>query len=220
MIDVKKEINEKKIITICRKVYGKDIHNLSEALYKGGVTLLEVTFDQVDPDGNRKTAETINTLIKSFPEMSFGAGTVLTVAQVHAAHDAGAQFIISPNTDTEIIRESKKLGMLSIPGSMTPTEIMTAVNAGADYVKLFPCSYLGTQYVKEVLAPLSQVKLIGTGGITLENASDFLKVGIRGFGIGSFLCNKKLISEGNFKQIEENARMFADIITKHNKEAE
>ena len=152
--------------------------------------------------------------------MSFGAGTVLTVAQVHAAHDAGAQFIISPNTDTEIIRESKKLGMLSIPGSMTPTEIMTAVNAGADYVKLFPCSYLGTQYVKEVLAPLSQVKLIGTGGITLENASDFLKVGIRGFGIGSFLCNKKLISEGNFKQIEENARMFADIIAKHNKEAE
>jgi len=217
MVEIKKEINEKKIIAICRKVYGEDIYNLSKALYRGGVTLLEITFDQGDPQGNKKTSETISKLIKLFPEMVLGAGTVLTVEQVHAAYDAGAQFIISPNTDAKVIRESKELGMISIPGAMTPSEIMNAVNAGADYVKLFPCSHLGPQYVKEILAPLNHIKLIGTGGITLENALDFLKAGIQGLGIGSFLCNKKLIEEGNFKQIEENARMFVDLIFKYNK---
>ncbi len=213
MDQIVSKIEQKKIISICRKIYGEDILNLSKALYRGGVSFLEVTFDQADPDCEEKTAETIAMLIQRFPEMEFGAGTVLSVKQVLAAHQAGAKFIISPNTDTDVIRKTKELGMVSIPGAMTPSEIMTALNVGADLVKLFPCSYLGTQYVKEILSPLSHVKLVGTGGISLENLKSFLDVGIYGFGIGSFLASKKLIAEGNFAQIEANAKAFMDIAT-------
>jgi 2-dehydro-3-deoxyphosphogluconate aldolase/(4S)-4-hydroxy-2-oxoglutarate aldolase len=209
--EIKNIIENKKIIAICRKIYSEDLINLAAAINRGGINLLEVTYDQIDPDCVKKTTEAIKAVRLSNPDMFVGAGTVLTCDQVKAAFDAGAKYIISPNTDAEIIEHTKKLGMISIPGAMTPTEIITAHNAGADYVKLFPCGSLGPAYIKDVISPINHIKMMAVGGITLENMAGFLSLGIIGVGIGGTLCSKKLIVEGRFDQLEENARKFVEI---------
>lgn len=209
-------IQKHKIITICRKVYGEDLYRLTAALNAGGVKLMEVTFDQADPDCVEKTAGCIRELNQRFgSEMKFGAGTVLTVEQVRAAAEAGAQFIISPNTDPEVIRETKRLGLVSIPGAMTPTEIMAAHNLGADIVKLFPAGSLGFAYIKDILAPISHVKLCATGGVTEENWEQYLKLGFAGAGISSRLCDKKCIAAGDFGEITRRARAFTELTAKY-----
>lgn len=205
-------IQKHKIITICRKVYGEELLHLAQALCEGGVRLIEVTFDQADPNCIEKTAEAVTTLCEHYgSEMMFGAGTVLTVEQVEAAAAAGARYIISPNTDEAVIRRSKELGLVSIPGAMTPSEIMTAHNCGADVVKLFPAGALGLRYIKDILAPISHVKLCATGGVTEENWGDYLALGFVAAGISSRLCDKKCIAEGNYAEITRRARAFADV---------
>jgi len=205
-------ILEKKIIAICRGIYGEGLLKLAAALARGGVGLIEVTFDQSDPDNLIKTGDAIRALKTHCPEMKTGAGTVVTLEQLHAAKDAGAEFIISPNTDVLIIRKTKELGLVSIPGSMTPSEIAAAANAGADFVKLFPAAQLGTSFVKAVLAPLNNVKLLATGGINETNLSEFLKAGCVGAGIGGNLCDKSLIAANAFDQVEEVARRYSSQI--------
>jgi 2-dehydro-3-deoxyphosphogluconate aldolase/(4S)-4-hydroxy-2-oxoglutarate aldolase len=186
------------IIAICRKIYGESLMSLAAALEKGGVKLMEVTFDQSDPDCLRHTADAIESLCERFPQMRFGAGTVLTREQVDAAKSAGAGFMISPNTDADLIRYTKHLGLVSIPGAMTPSEVVTAHNAGADFVKLFPAATLGLKYIKDLTAPINHVKLIATGGISTENFGDFLRAGCRGAGISSALCDKSRILAGDW----------------------
>lgn len=209
-------ITENKVITICRKVYGEDLLRLADALYRGGVKMIEVTFDQADPDCIRKTSDCIRTLCEHFGEtMMFGAGTVLTREQVKAAADAGARYIISPNTDPDIIKYTKELGLVSIPGAMTPSEIMTAHNCGADIVKLFPAGALGFRYIKDILAPISHVKLCATGGVTEENWGEYLDLGFAGAGISGRLCDKKCIAAGDFETITERARTFMEITRTH-----
>lgn len=205
-------ILEKKIIAICRGIYGQDLLDLASALARGGVVLIEVTFDQSDPDNLNKTGEAIRAIKAHCPEMRTGAGTVVTLDQLHAAKEAGAEFIISPNTDVSIIRKTKELGLVSIPGSMTPSEIAAAAFAGADFVKLFPAAQLGTSYVKAVLAPLNNVKLLATGGINETNLGEYLKAGCVGAGIAGSLCDKSLIASKAFDQIEEVARRFSSQI--------
>jgi len=198
-----------KVITICRKVYGDDLRQLAQALLDGGVRLMEVTFDQADPDCVRKTGEAIRMLADTFGEqMQFGAGTVLTKEQVATAKDAGARYIISPNTDTEIIRETKRLGLVSIPGAMTPSEIIAAHRDGADLVKLFPAGTLGMAYIKDILAPISHVKLCATGGVTEENFGQYLALGFAGAGISGRLCDKKCIAAKDFSEITRRAACF------------
>lgn len=209
-------IQKNKVITICRKVYGQDLLNLAHALYAGGVKLIEVTFDQADPDCIAKTTSCICTLCGEFGDkMMFGAGTVLTREQVKAAADAGARYIISPNTDPDIITCTKELGLVSIPGAMTPSEIMTAHNLGADIVKLFPAGALGFRYIKDILAPISHVKLCATGGVTEENWGEYLDLGFASAGISGRLCDKKCIAAGNFDEITHRAQTFTDITKAH-----
>ena len=160
-------ISQNKVITICRRVYGEDLLKLADALYAGGIKMIEVTFDQADPDCIEKTGECIRALCDRFGDkMMFGAGTVLNAEQVEAAAKAGARYIISPNVDADVIAKTKELGLVSMPGAMTPSEILTAHKLGADIVKLFPAGYLGFGYIKDILGPISHVKLCATGGVT------------------------------------------------------
>ncbi len=212
--EIKNIIEAKRIIAIARKINGEPLYNFAGAILKGGIGLLEVTYDQTDPDAIQNTSEAIRQLSQRYPEMVIGAGTVLTREQAKAAANAGAKYIVAPNTDIDVIQATNELGMVSIPGAMTPTEIMTAHNAGADYIKLFPCDYLGKGYIKDIFSPISHLKIIATGGISAENLEAYLSLGILGAGIGGQLCNKKLIAEGKFDEIEAYAKKLTDIVAK------
>lgn len=211
-MNTKEFIVENKVIVICRKVYGDSLLRLAEALYDGGVKMIEVTFDQADPDCTEKTTGAMRMLQERFRgTMRFGAGTVLTTEQVDAAYEAGGEYMISPNTNLQVIARTKELGLVSIPGAMTPTEILTAHDAGADFVKLFPASYLGMSYVKDITAPISHVKLLATGGVNETNFGGYLDAGFVGAGVSSRLADRKLIAAGNFEEITARARAFAAI---------
>jgi len=144
--------------------------------------------------------------------MYIGAGTVLTEKQVELTKSAGGKFIISPDTNADIIKKTVELGLVSMPGALTPSEITAANRAGADFVKLFPITSLGIDYVKAVRAPLSHVKLIAVGGIHDGNMKDYLKAGVCGFGIGSNIVDKKLIDADDFAKVTELAKKYTDAI--------
>ena len=206
-------ISQNKVITICRRVYGEDLLKLADALYAGGIKMIEVTFDQADPDCIEKTSECIRALCDRFGDkMMFGAGTVLNAEQVEAAAKAGARYIISPNVDADVIAKTKELGLVSMPGAMTPSEILTAHKLGADIVKLFPAGYLGFGYIKDILGPISHVKLRAVGGVNESNAADFLKAGAVGLGIGGNLAKKAWIDAGEFDKLTEAAKTMVEII--------
>lgn len=206
-------IEENKIVAICRGTYGEELIKLVAALEKGGVRLVEVTFDQSDPDCLTKTAEAIQSIAENFAgKISVGAGTVVTTEQVETAHKAGANYIISPNTNVEVIRHTKKIGMVSIPGALTPSEILTAHEAGADFVKVFPVGALGLGYVKDIRGPINHVKLIATAGVSPENLADYLDAGFSGAGISSYLTDKKQIAAGNYDVLTEHAKELVAIV--------
>lgn len=201
-----------KVISIVRKVYGDDLLNLSDALCEGGVRLMECTFDQKDPDHLRKTQAAICSLRERHgDEMLIGAGTVVTPEQVVAAYEAGASYIISPNVCEAVIAKTKELGLISMPGALTPSEIMNAHYAGADLVKLFPANAFGMKYIKDIMAPISHVKLVATGGVTPENFQEYLALGMAGAGVGGYLSDKALIAAGNWEELTRRAKTFAAI---------
>jgi 2-dehydro-3-deoxyphosphogluconate aldolase/(4S)-4-hydroxy-2-oxoglutarate aldolase len=140
--------------------------------------------------------------------MLIGAGTVLTEKQVELTKNAGGKFIISPDTCPEVIKETKKLGLVSIPGAFTPSEAVIAHKAGADFVKLFPITSMGPKYLKDIKAPLSHIRFLAVGGINADNITEYLSVGACGVGIGSDIANKKLIEANDFAAIEENAKCY------------
>lgn len=204
---------ENKLIAIVRGVYGEDCIRLAKALYAGGIKLLEVTFDQSSPVLWKKTADTIRMLNDQLGnKMAFGAGTVTSVELVSIAKEAGAQFIVSPDCDAAVIRATVEAGMVSMPGAMTPTEVLQAHKAGADFVKLFPVGNFGPGYLKSVAAPINHVKLLAVGGVNENNIADFLKAGAVGAGVGGNLVNKAWIAEGKFQEITALAKTFTDAV--------
>ncbi|MGX7196934.1 bifunctional 4-hydroxy-2-oxoglutarate aldolase/2-dehydro-3-deoxy-phosphogluconate aldolase [Enterococcus olivae] len=215
-MDIKEFIEEKKIIAIVRGTYGEELLELVTALEKGGVQLVEVTFDQGDENNLKKTPAAIASLVESFQgKVKVGAGTVVTVEQVEAAYHAGAEYIISPNTNSDVIKRTKELGLVSIPGALTPSEILGAHEAGADFVKVFPVRALGIDYIKDVRGPINHVKLIATAGVTPENLADYLDTGFSGAGISNYLTDKKLIAAGEFSVLTEHAENLMRIVNKH-----
>lgn len=209
-------IRKNKVVTICRRVYGDELKKLADALSAGGVRLMEVTFDQGDPRCVERTAEAIRMIGENFQGGILpGAGTVLSPEQVKIAKQAGAAYIISPNTNPRVIQETLKVGLVSIPGAMTPSEILTAHDAGAHLVKLFPAGSLGMKYIRDILAPINHVGLVATGGVTEENWPEYLKLGFAGAGVSSRLCDKKLIAEGNFAEITKRAEAFCRITAEY-----
>ncbi len=211
-INLKEQIENFKIFAIVRKIYSDDLLRLAEALFSGGIRMLEITFDQSDPDCIKKTSNSIKMLDKVMGKiMLLGAGTVLNVAQVEAAKAAGAKYIVSPNTDERVVRYSKLNGLISIPGAMTPSEMVNAVEYGADYVKVFPVSDLGLKYMTSIMSPLNHIKFIATGGVGLDNLNDYFKIGFVAAGIGGFLADKKLILRGDYAELTNRARKFVEI---------
>ena len=209
------QIQEKKIISIVRGVAPEKILRVAEALYAGGVTLIEVTFNQKDPASWPETAQAISAIRNSMGDkMLVGAGTVTSTELVELAAKAGAAYIISPDTDPAVIQRTKELGLVSLPGAYTPTEAKQAYNAGADFVKLFPCVGDAPAYLKAISAPLSHIKFLAVGGVSADNVADFLKAGAVGVGVGSCLVSKKWVDAGEYDKITEEAKRFVANISK------
>ena len=208
-------IEKHKIITIVRNVAADKLIPLAQAMYDGGIRLLEVTYSADGSIRDEETAENIARLAAYFDgKMYIGAGTVLTEKQVELTRNAGGTFIISPDTYEGVIRKTRELDMVSMPGALTPTEIQAAHRYGADFVKLFPITNLGIEYVKAVKAPLSHVKLLAVGGINEGNIQAYLNAGISGFGIGTNIVNKELLESNAYEQITELAKSYVKVIEK------
>ena len=211
--DVIEKIVNNKIIAIVRGYTIEECIKLARALYEGGVCLMEVTFPQTNQNEQKYTADTIKALKAELGSvMEFGAGTVTSVEMVKMAYDAGCTFIISPDTDIDVITETVKLGMVSIPGSYTPSEMKQAVKYGADFVKVFPADHVGASYFKTVKAPLSQVKMLAVGGVNGDNIKDFLAAGAYGAGVASCLFKKEWIKAGEWQKIIDATKKFVAIV--------
>ena len=205
-------LNEK-IIAIVRGVDGESVVKTAKALYEGGIRMVEVTFNQKDPANFCKTAEAIRAIREEMGDkMLVGAGTVTSTELVQRAADAGALYIISPDTDVEVIKKTRELGLVSMPGAYTATEAKQAHVAGADFVKLFPCIEGAPAYVKALSAPFNHIKFLAVGGVNADNAATFLRSGAVGLGVGSCLVNKKWVDEGRFDLITAEAKKFIENI--------
>ena len=208
-----KAIEDNKIVTIVRGVESEKLIPLAEAMYEGGIRLLEITYSANGSVSDEETAANIEKLSKHFEgRMFIGAGTVITEKQVELTKKAGGQFIISPDTYENVIKKTRELDMVSMPGALTPSEIQAAHRYGADFIKLFPITNMGIDYVKAVKAPLSHIKFLAVGGIDENNMADYLKAGVCGFGIGSNIINKKMVDANDFDGITQLAKKFTKVI--------
>lgn len=210
MKTVSELMSETKLVAILRGIPSDMLCDVLDALYDGGIRLAEITYDFSGAIPDEATAEMIARAV-TYTEgrMRIGAGTVTRTSQLKLTKAAGGCFIISPNTDLEIIRQTKLLDMVSIPGAMTVSEITSAIQAGADYVKVFPIEMLGPQFIKFVLGPLNNAKLLAVAGVSLETIPSYKEAGCVGFGIGGNIANRKLCEEGRIDLIRENAAKYA-----------
>ena len=196
------------LIPVLRARNAKQAHAVVQAMLAGGVTVVEVTMTV--PGAVNLLKELKN---EYGTKCLLGSGTVTTVAQAEATIDAGAEFVVSPSFHPAVVAVTKAHKKLSIPGALTPTEVITAWEAGADYVKIFPCSAMGgASYLKSLLAPFPHLKLIPTGGVTHHSASSFLEAGARALGVGSDLVNLAAIDEGHPEIITAAARAYLKVI--------
>ncbi len=206
-------IEKEKLIVIFRGVKKEQLDRLLPALYSGGVRIIEIAFNHSDPKTKEKTCDLIKTAKDIMGDKMFiGAGTVISTELVKKAYEAGAEFIFSPNTDKEVIKLTKQLGMLSIPGAFTPSEMVEAYNAGADVVKLFPITEKDVGYVVNVSRPLSHIPFICVGGVSPENISVYLNAGAVGVGTGISILKPELLENNDYDAIETLAKKHIDAI--------
>ena len=200
------DILKHKIVAILRGANPDDVLKISEALYNGGIRILEITMNSTNP------LKVIEELTEKFGDtMVIGAGTVLNPQMAKDAVSAGAKFILSPIVDVDVIIAAKSLEVVAIPGAHTPTEIAYDYKNGGDIIKVFPAT--SPAYIKEVLAPLNHIPLLPTGGINLENIKQYLQVGAVGFGMGSALVNTKMkITNAYLAELTETAKKFVAAI--------
>ena len=201
-------IEATRVVAIIRGMEPGICVKLAEAYREGGIRLVEVTFNQVGDLEDTVTA--IKAIKAASPDMHVGAGTVITQAQLDMAIGAGAEFIVTPNCHPAIIRKAGDAGLVTMPGTFTPTEMVAAHKAGADYVKLFPVRALGPAYVRDVLAPLRHLKLIAVGGVSSDNAADYLRAGCVGVAASGSLVNKEWIAAGEYGKIAEAAKKLIE----------
>lgn len=206
-------IMKEKIVGIIRGVPSTYILQTIQALYEGGIRCVEIAIDHKTEESIENTYTCIKLATDKFADkMLIGAGTILTVEEIKKTSSLGALYMISPNTDETVIKETKKMGLISMPGAMSPSEIADAYAWGADIVKVFPAGYLGTSYFKAMQGPLGHIPLMAVGGINADNLGDFMQVGAMGAGIGGNLANVKWIEEGKFADITATAKEMVAIV--------
>ena len=215
MEQIIKTIEKEKLIVIVRGVAAAKCLPVAQALYDGGVRVMEITYDASSPETWEQTARTIGVIAERFDgRMAVGAGTVLTTGQAELTAQQGGRFIVSPDTNEDLIRRTHELGMVSIPGALSPTEIVSAHRAGANFVKLFPAGSMGSGYFKAIKAPLNHIRLLAVGGITTENIAAFATAGACGYAVSSGIVKPDWCKEGEFDKIRLAAEDFVSEIKK------
>ncbi|MFH0965191.1 MAG: bifunctional 4-hydroxy-2-oxoglutarate aldolase/2-dehydro-3-deoxy-phosphogluconate aldolase [Planctomycetota bacterium] len=206
--DVKRRIVGCGLVAMVRTTSAADARTVAAALAAGGVEIIEITMTVPG------ALAVLEGLAKEFgADVVVGAGTVLDAETARAAVLAGAQFVVTPSLSEEAIRVTKRYGKLACPGALTPTEIVRALECGADLVKVFPVDCVGgPEYIRAIKAPLPQADLVPTGGVTLENAADHIRAGATALGVGSALVDKKALAEGKPEVLTEKARRFVDAV--------
>ncbi len=199
-----------RLVAVVRTSTRKGVIDAVRALKTGGVTCMEITM--TIPDG----ISVIEQLNREMPDILIGAGTVLTPQTVEECVAAGAEFIVSPIFDTEVVSRTRELGKVVIPGALTPTEVVAAWNSGADLVKIFPVARVGPKYISDLKAPLPEIPLMPTGGINAENISDYIHAGADVVCAGSWLVDKEAIAAGDFDTLTKKAEQMLAAIPKDN----
>lgn len=201
------EILESGVVAIIRMSDSDRLRRVVEAVREGGVTAIEITMTTPGAlDVIEEVARTMG------DDVQIGVGSVLDAATARRAIDVGARYVVSPIFKPEIVAECHRQGVPAMPGAFTPTEIQLATEAGADVIKVFPADIVGMPFFKAVLAPMPHLKLMPTGGVTVENAGDWIRAGAVAVGVGSALLDKRAIDEGNFEVLTRNARSLRQSI--------
>jgi 2-dehydro-3-deoxyphosphogluconate aldolase/(4S)-4-hydroxy-2-oxoglutarate aldolase len=206
-LQVLREVENTGVVAVIRMKEADKLRAVIDALLEGGVRALELTMTVPGAIG------LIEEIAKTLPgEFQLGAGTVLDPETARQVILAGAKYIVAPTLNLKTIEMCHRYDVAIMPGCFTPTEILTAWEAGADVIKVFPATALGPAYFRDVRAPLPQVRLMPTGGVTMENAGEWIKAGAVAIGVGSALVDTKAIAAGNFAQITKNAKSLIESV--------
>ena len=202
-----KEFLESKVIVVCRGIPQEEIVKVATALYEGGVRFMEVPFNQADPSTFTATAAKIKAVKEALGgKMHVGAGTVITMEQFELAKDAGAEIIVSPTMEEDVITATKAAGLISMPGCTTPSEMTKAYKLGADLIKLFPSSMVNLKVIKEIRVPLNHLPLVCFGGVSAENIQEVLATGVVGVGVASAVLDKQALANKDYEKITALAK--------------
>jgi 2-dehydro-3-deoxyphosphogluconate aldolase / (4S)-4-hydroxy-2-oxoglutarate aldolase len=205
--EARRFIEEIGIVPVIRASSPREARLAAEAVSKGGIPIVEITLTVPG------ALQVISELVKTMPELMVGAGTVLNKYLARQCADAGAQFLVTPGFEKKCVAVAHKFDLPIMAGALTPTEVMAAWEAGADFVKIFPCANLGgPSYIKALKGPLPQVPLVPTGGVNLENAADYIRAGAVALGVGGELIPKEALQEEKLKLITELAKLYTELI--------
>lgn len=208
-MDALQTIKNNKLVAVIRNVKESDVISIGEALLEGGIKVFEITADSPN------FLYSIERVKSEFgKEVTVGAGTILDPETAKSAINVGAEFIFSPTINIETIKLTKRYGIISIPGAMTPTEILTAFEHGAELIKVFPANIMGPKFIKDVHGPLPQIPLMPTGGVNLDNIQEYFYNGAVAAGLGNALVNTNVtIDKKELLQIRDKAKQYVEIIS-------
>ena len=209
---VLKRLLDSGVVAVVRLPEARHVLRIVEAIREGGVAAIEITLTTPG------ALQAIGEVAAAMSDVEIGAGSVLDAAGVRRAIDAGARYVVSPVYKKELVDAAHERDAPAMPGAFSPTEILEATEAGADIVKVFPSGAVGMSYFKAVLAPMPHLKLMPTGGVTPENAGDWIRAGAVAVGVGSSLLDKRAIAEGDFGKLTQNARALRRSVAEAKKE--